>query len=132
MATVRLIWWTALVFVLCAEGAGNFSGTMAGAAQATPDYNPPPAPPIITSFTAVRGNGNVWSLEGTIESGCESVMIRFSNLPSVQGLTTNVNPDGSFWMTVEIADGDEGLVGAQAVDALNQTSDIEYTPIYPS
>ncbi len=67
---------------------------------------------------------NVWSFSGMVQDydGSTDITINFSNLPSLNGKSVQVNSDGSFYITVELGPTEGGLAIAQAVDDQGQTS----------
>jgi hypothetical protein len=87
--------------------------------------NAPPVGPTITSFRSVAEYGDGWTFEGTVTGGTGKVTIYFGNLPCLVGLTTPVNPDGTFSMTITVPPGQSGCGSAQAIDATGNRSIVE-------
>jgi hypothetical protein len=80
-------------------------------------------PPVITSFKARPGLGNLWTFSGTVTdenpAGCT---IAFGGVLS--GITTTVAADGTFTYTTELPPGMSGGVSAQAFDEAGLESNI--------
>jgi hypothetical protein len=89
---------------------------------------PSPVPtsgPTIEWFTCECEVGNLWTFYGRVQDydGATEVTIVFSNLPSLQGKTVQVNSDGTFALTITLGVGETGLVIAEAVDDLGEVSE---------
>jgi hypothetical protein len=92
-----------------------------------------PAPPVITSFTAVAEGGNLWTFSGQVlDSGLTEVVVQFGNLPSLQGRSTLVDEDGFFSITIALAQGEAGIAIAQATDGFSQVSNKAQAPVFPA
>ena len=74
------------------------------------------AAPSITNFRAIREVGNVWTFQGQVtDESAQGLVVRFGGLPSLQGQTATVRADGTFYLTVELQDGEQGTASAQTV-----------------
>src|SRR5690242_6158593 len=99
----------ALVGLLVGAAAVNGPAADAGGFQSAMQAFTPPAP-VIVDFYAARQLGNVWTFKGEVsDSGLTDVEIYFSNLPSINGQSVLVNPDGTFEFTVQLAPGESGI-----------------------
>jgi hypothetical protein len=75
------------------------------------------AAPQITSFSAMKGMGNLWTFRGTVDDEYEpGLVVELDGLPSLEGRTATVCSDGSFSLMVELAAGEMGEAHAQATD----------------
>jgi hypothetical protein len=133
LALLSTLWWGAAMTL--ADGLPQMGGTMPLAAplllaplpQPPPPQQALPPPPalVISNFKAVCEFGTIWSFFGMVEDydGSTDITIHFSNLPSLNGKSVQVNADGSFLLTVQLAPGEGGTAYAQAVDDQGQMSD---------
>jgi hypothetical protein len=93
--------------------------TVAGAVLADGTTMPPPVDgPVITDFETIWVNGTTWKLCGTVKDfdGSTNILIVFGNMNSLDGVTTWVNPDGSFCQLVTFQPGEFGMATAYAID----------------
>jgi hypothetical protein len=95
----------------------------------TPPPMPPPTPLVIEWFTCDFESGTLWTFYGQVQDydDSTSITINFSGLPSLEGQSVQVNPDGSFSLTVLLGEGETGMATAQAVDSEGAISDDAYT-----
>jgi hypothetical protein len=72
----------------------------------------------------VYEEGNLWTFSGQVQDfdGATSITIMFSNLPSLNGKSVQVEPDGSFSLTIMLGDGESGLAMARAIDSDGEVS----------
>jgi hypothetical protein len=112
---------------LADEPAG---GTLSGGTS-RPTTLPPPSGPIITQFMATNSAGNTWVFQGLVNDGPTAVTIYFGGLPSLQGLSVEVNTDGSFSLPVLLRPGESGTATAYAVDEDGLVSPIVFTLVGP-
>jgi hypothetical protein len=114
-------------------GGGGTLPPPAGGGMTPPPPPPPPPPPQpleITNFTAVSTFGMIYTFSGQVSGGDGSVTtINFGDSPTMQGLSCEVQEDGSFSLTVQLTAADYGPVSAQAVDESGQMSDEDYVYI---
>jgi hypothetical protein len=119
---------------LTASGLGNVMATepVSGATAAATLVD---AMPMLMSFKAVEGTGDLWTFSGTVTyrtPGIQSVIINLSGAPvSVAGKTISVNSAGTFTTCIQL-DGttdDNGLVNAIAVSPYGTQSNTWSTDV---
>jgi hypothetical protein len=79
-------------------------------------------PPVITSFTATLGLGNLWTFTGTVNDPSPAgLYVQLGGVPGLSGAAT-VLADGTFSVTVQLAQGVSGYATAQTTDWWGQQS----------
>lgn len=93
------------------------------------DANVTSAAPSVSNFAAQQGAGNCWTFTGRVtDESAAGLTVRFSGLPSLQGRMAQVQADGTFSITVQLAPGETGTATAQTTDWWGLTSNVaEYT-----
>jgi hypothetical protein len=80
--------------------------------------------PVISDFTGNRGSGNVWTFGGKVtDEAAVGLTVRFGGLASLQDKTATVQADGWFWLSVVLAEGEDGTALARATDWWGVQSD---------
>src|SRR6185312_15815485 len=85
--------------------------------------DPTNAPPRIDNFNAESLGGGMYNFTGTVvDEMTIGMYVRFSGVPSMEGVTAQVGPGGMFSLTVSIrTDGsDNGTVSAVTYDNVGQ------------
>lgn len=73
--------------------------------------------PRITEFYATQIGGTIWRFYGTVQDEWTSgLTIHFGGLATLEGQTATVNADGTFSLSIELSQGEEGSVTAQTTD----------------
>jgi hypothetical protein len=119
MASLRPV---ALVLVMAIL---TLSGHSIEAGGGTTNLPPPPPPGLIlTDFEGSNEFGTVWCFTGTVlnNTGAQTITVNFSNMPAVDGRSVQCESDGSFVFIVRFPRGQDGVIIAQAVDNLGNTS----------
>ncbi len=81
--------------------------------------------PVITSFRATMGVGNVLILEGEVHYQDPSILVViFGGLPEWRG--TNPEPDGSFSYAMIVPPGFHSIISAQAFSPMEEVSNVAY------
>jgi hypothetical protein len=80
--------------------------------------NPPPvqAAPFINTFIAAEAAHGWWTLSGHVNgTNANGLIVRFDGVPGVDNVTTTVDANGNFSVTIPVAtDGsDRGTISAQ-------------------
>lgn len=90
------------------------------------------AAPTIT-LSASRQVANLWVFSGTVtDEYAADLLVRFGNLPSLEGKTATVAANGTYSLTVELAQGEEGTACAQLTDWWGLGSNVAEYIIAPS
>jgi hypothetical protein len=79
-------------------------------------------PPVITSFSATMTGTNQWTLTGTVNDPSSAGLQ--VQLAGVYGAVATVGTDGTFSVTVQLAQGVTGDVTAQVTDWWGQQSNV--------
>ncbi|MBM4070344.1 MAG: hypothetical protein FJ271_15525 [Planctomycetes bacterium] len=87
--------------------------------------------PSITNFAAVHGIGTVWTFQGrVIDESASGLTITFAGIPSLANRTTTVGQDGWFYLTIELQEGEEGVVTAETIDWWGLESNEAQTTVF--
>jgi hypothetical protein len=82
------------------------------------------AMPMILDFIATHGAGTIWTFSGrVVDEAPEGLEVELWGLPSVEGLKVSVAADGTFSITVELAEGEDGYVQAWVQDWWHQMAE---------
>lgn len=88
------------------------------------------SPPTLTNFNYVNYQGNYYTFVGQVTdenpAGC---MIGFAGI--LQGISVDVDSDGSFQFTIELEPSELGTVDATAYDAGNLYSNVRSVDVLP-
>lgn len=84
--------------------------------------------PVIAPFFATR-DGNAWIIQGTVaDEFAPGLVVTFhSSIPSIDGRTTTVLSDGSFFIVAYLKIGESGVVSADTTDWFGIASNTAYT-----
>jgi hypothetical protein len=107
-----------------ASGVGTIVGTIINnatlSASAQTVFVDGTSNPVITSFGADHGYGNVWTFSGQVQSQAGGpISLQFGGLVTLQTKTATCNSDGSFTVTILLStsQNDTGLATVIATDA---------------
>ncbi len=85
------------------------------------------APPQIQDFVGSQLTATTWKFTGrVVDEVAGGLTITFSNLNSIQGLTVTTNEDGTFELTVSLAEGEFGLAMCSVTDMWGAEATAEY------
>jgi hypothetical protein len=88
------------------------------------------AAPQITNFAAILNCGTTWTLEGqVVANNAQGLVITFSNMPSLQGVTATVGSSGWFYVNVTFQPGEDGMACAETTDCWGQNSNVAETMV---
>ena len=88
--------------------------------------------PVISNFSARWVFGTVWTFSGRVsDEYAAGLTVRFGGLPSLQGKTAVVAADGTFSLTVILANGEQGTATAQTTDWWGQDSNQAWMTVHP-
>jgi hypothetical protein len=75
-------------------------------------------PAVINNFKAVAQPGGYYQFSGNVSGTAptQGMVIDFGGLACLQNQTVAVNADGSFCLTIQVPQGQTGMVWAQSVD----------------
>jgi hypothetical protein len=86
--------------------------------------------PLIVNFHANQVSGTTWTFAGTVDDATPGgLTAQFSGLPSLKGKSTTTADDGTFSLTVTLAQGETGTAGAQVTNWFGLTSDLAQTTV---
>jgi hypothetical protein len=113
---------------LTATGLGTVYASAAGASASEELWD---ITPIITSFSASEGAGNVWTFSGTVRYRrlFDSLTVNFGGSPvNLQCCSTGTDDEGSFSWAVTLSGTtiDNGAIWAQAVSPWGTASEKAY------
>src|SRR6516165_4377065 len=78
------------------------------------------AAPQVISFIATQTGAQTWVFSGTVSSpDLLSTTVQLGGLPSLNGVSCGVRPDGTFSVTVTLQSGECGAASAQATEGLS-------------
>jgi hypothetical protein len=83
-------------------------------------------PPEIGDFYCITDIGDYWTLTGVVVDYDDSVagdVVTFGGVLAGYNLTTTVDADGTFWLTVELPGLHGGIATAEAFDPHGAVSD---------
>ncbi|WP_020474377.1 hypothetical protein [Zavarzinella formosa] len=118
------------------DSSGNFSGIVnvpsIGTLTATPNdglltgssvsQTLQNAPPTLSNFVAVPGDGNTWVFSGTVaDEATEGLSVTLSGLPSGYSGSATLDATGSFSITVTLPAGSSGEVTGSLTDWYGST-----------
>jgi len=90
------------------------------------------AAPTISNFTATHLLGNCWTFSGVVTDELPGgLVVQLGGLPSLEGVATTVGSDGTFSVTVELQQGEEGTATAQTTDWWGQDSNEALCLVHP-
>ncbi len=82
--------------------------------------------PTIMSFDATCEGGGVWEFTGTVMGApTQGEVVNLGGIPALNGVSVNVNPNGSFTVFATVSSGNGGIATAEAVDWWGDTSAVE-------
>jgi hypothetical protein len=86
-------------------------------------------PPVIFNFTASNPVGNYWTFSGQVtdDQNVNGLVVTLGGLPSLNGVTTTVNAQGWFSVTVQLGPNESGTATAQTTDAGGLASNVAWT-----
>ncbi|MCI0680776.1 MAG: hypothetical protein L0Y71_01620 [Gemmataceae bacterium] len=85
------------------------------------------------SLSATRLVNNLWAFSGTVsDEHAAGLTVRFGGLPSLVGKYATVTAQGSYSLTVELAQGEEGTASAQTTDWWGIDSNLAEWMVHPS
>jgi hypothetical protein len=89
------------------------------------------AAPSISNFQASQA-GNLWTFTGQVtdDEPMTGAVVTLGGLPSIQGLTTTVNSNGWFSITVQLKKGESGTATAVTTDCWGMQSNIAWTLVH--
>jgi hypothetical protein len=86
--------------------------------------------PVIDGFQATLVSGTTWTFTGTVTDATPGgLSVQFSGLNSLTGKSATTANDGSFSLTVTLAQGETGTAGAQVTNWFGLTSDLARTTV---
>jgi hypothetical protein len=112
---------------LTASALGNVTAAAMDGSSNTASVTLTDAAPTLTAFTAREGQGDVWTLSGTVTYNrtVTDVTINFGGAPvSIAGKSTTVNGSGNFTLSVQLngKQTDNGTASAAGTDAWGTVS----------
>lgn len=89
--------------------------------------------PSIINFTATRSVNTVYIFTGQVlDESAAGLTVSFGGLQSLLGKTATVAPNGTFSLTVELAQGEEGCATAQTTDWWGLVSQVAEALVSPA
>jgi hypothetical protein len=123
MRSLRFSRFLLIVAALSLAVGATRGGGLAGGTGGGSGSPPPPPPLVITEFDIIYDDDGWWLFKGNVSGGTPTITITFGGYAPIQGMTTEVNPDGSFCLPIQVtAQGGTQLISATATDAAGNTS----------
>ena len=90
-------------------------------------------PPTINNFTAVRQLNNIWVFSGSVmDEYAPGLKVYFGGLPSLANKWASVSANGTFSLTVDLAQGEQGTATAVTCDWWGLSSNEATALVFPS